>query len=502
MGCSGSNTLKNDKTKSTNTTSRGNVKIKSQSEKGLKFDNSNLVGHNRNDINYSYKFIEKLGEGTFGKVYKAMHHFSNQYRAVKKVNKKFTQYQDGETNFLIEIDILAKLDHPNIIKVYEYFTDKRFYYIVTELATGGELYEQIYKIHSFCERDAANIMKQLFSAVCYLHAQGIVHRDIKPENLLLETSDNNQFFIKVIDFGTSKLFNQEDAKNKKLTLKVGTPYYIAPEVLDKEYDNKCDLWSCGVILYILLSGYPPFDGENDKEIMDAVRKGEFSFNEDAWNHISKDAKSLISKLLTKNPNKRLSAEGALKDPWIMKHREKWEGEELIKLSSENLRKFTSKQKFQQASIAFIIHQMSANDMVKKLRDVFKKMDLSGDGRLSLDELKDGYVNNFSDQMTEEEFDSLIKSIDQDGSGYLEYEEFLRATVSTELIFTEKNMKMAFSFFDKDGSGMLSRDEIKEVLASSDESSAEAIDKIVQEMDTNGDGMISYKEFTELMKKSI
>ena len=149
--------------------------------------------------------------------------------------------------------MLSGLDHPNIIKVYEYFIDNKFYYVVTEIASGGELYDQIAKILYFNELDAAVIMQQLFSAIFYLHSRGIVHRDLKPENMMLETQAKGDLNIKLIDFGTANFYSKEEGSNK-MTLKVGTPYYIAPEVVKKNYDNKCDLWSCGVIMYILLCG--------------------------------------------------------------------------------------------------------------------------------------------------------------------------------------------------------------------------------------------------------
>ena len=291
-----------------------------------------------------------------------------------------------------------------------------------------------------------------------------------------------------------------------MTLKVGTPYYIAPEVVKKNYDNKCDLWSCGVIMYILLCGYPPFDGEDDDKIMASVVKGEFSFDSDEWLGISADAKNLITKLLTKDPKKRYSAEQALKDPWILKNL-KLKGTpnlSLPKISKDVLQKFTSKQKLQQASIAFLVHQMSTNDKVKNLRAIFKHIDESGDGRLSHDELRKGYQKYFSDSLNENEFELLISKLDQDNSGYIEYEEFLRATVDTESILTEKNLQFAFNFFDKDNSGKLSAEEVKSVLGviSTEKDGGDIVKSIISEVDINGDGEINYEEFKTLMKKNV
>lgn len=493
MGCGGSKT------------NESSAKYSGQFEKDeLTIQKEVLVVENKSPISKSYKVLEKLGEGTFGRVYKVLHIATAQIRAMKLVRRESVKYQDDEKKFLKEIEVLAKLDHPNIIKVFEYFVDNKFYYLITEFTAGGELYEQITKIQFYNEIDAAVIMRQIFSAVFYLHNRNICHRDLKPENLMLETNVKGDLTIKIIDFGAANIFEKKEAK---MTLKVGTPFYIAPEVINRQYDLKCDMWSCGVILFILLVGYPPFDGEGDEEVMNNVLKGQYSLDTEEWSNVSKEAKNLIKKLLVKDPSKRMSAEEALKDPWIIKNytlKEKANKVPIPKIPADTLKKFSSKQKLQQASIAFLVHQMSSNEMVKNLRSIFKQLDVSGDGRLSHQELKDGYKQYFADSLSEQEFDELINRLDGDNNGYVEYEEFLRATVDTASILSEKNLRLAFDFFDKDGSGMLSADEIKDVLGvvKDDNEKGDLIAKVIAEVDTNGDGEVSFEEFKNLMKKNI
>jgi len=188
-----------------------------------------------------------------------------------------------------------------------------FYYVYSRLCNGGELFERIAQQQYFSERDAANVIKQVLSAINYCHSRNIVHRDLKPENLLLDKDGENPR-VTIIDFGTSGVIDPE----KKMQQKFGTPYYIAPEVLKKNYDQKCDLWSCGVILYILLCGYPPFNGSSDKQIIQAVHAGKYDVSEPEWKDVSDEAKDLVAKLLTYQPEKRITALEALNHPWIKK----------------------------------------------------------------------------------------------------------------------------------------------------------------------------------------
>lgn len=204
-----------------------------------------------------------------------------------------------------------QLDHPNIIKLHETWETDRICFLVTELCEGGELFFYITKRKHLTESQAASVMRQAFYALCYLHNNKICHRDIKPENFLLFKEDDDSY-IKLIDFGLAKRVS----KNEVMNSPNGTPYYIAPEVLKGSYTTQCDNWSMGVVMYIMLSGKPPFGGRSNKEIIDNVLKGSYSFNSSVWTGISKLAKDLISKLLDRQADMRLTAEEAYNHPWI------------------------------------------------------------------------------------------------------------------------------------------------------------------------------------------
>lgn len=183
-----------------------------------------------------------------------------------------------------------------------------------EYCTGGELFDRIVSAQRFTEKHAADIMNQMLSAVKHLHEHNIVHRDLKPENFLMnDTGEDAE--IKLIDFGLSKRFSQKDELEKMHTV-VGTPYYVAPEVLKGNYDKQCDVWSLGVILFVFLCGYPPFEGDNNKEIFKNVLKTPLTFDPIDWDRVSDAAKDLLTKMLEKDPTKRISAQQCLEHPWF------------------------------------------------------------------------------------------------------------------------------------------------------------------------------------------
>jgi len=344
-------------------------------------------------------------------------------------------------------------------------------------------------------------MYQVLSAVTYCHQNNIVHRDLKPENLLLETppTDSENIIVKVIDFGTSSLFTPSSRLHKR----IGTPYYIAPEVLNMNYSEKCDVWSCGVILYILLSGYPPFSGHNNEEIMLKVRTGQFAFRQPEFNSISEEAKSLIRRMLTKDPNSRLSAEAALQDPWITKHSAQKAVDSAVALESlDNLRRFRADEKLKQAAVTFITAQLLSKDQTNQLRDVFRSLDRNGDGRLSKEELILAYQTHNSEEKTQEIVANVMKTVDVDKNGYIDYSEFIAASINFHTLISKTNLEQTFRAFDKDGSGKISVLELKELLGGEQEISELAWESVVKEVDQNSDGEIDLKEFISMMLHTV
>lgn len=297
--------------------------------KDLTIKKSNFISFKKGSISKEYTFGKSLGSGSFGTVREAIHKITGNVRAVKILKKS---EQDEEKLFL-EVDILARLSHPNIMQIYEFYDDNTNFYIVSEYCPGGELFDCITEKGVFTEKEACFLMKQILSGICYSHENKVVHRDLKPENILLDDKSDNPI-LKLIDWGGARYF----LKHKKMNRINGTPYYIAPEVLAESYDEKCDVWSCGVILYILLCGYPPFNGESDSDIMMSVRKGKYDFPVEEWATVSKDAKDLVNKMLTYDPKKRFSAKDCLSHSWIEKYNQ-LENSKINESAIQKMKKF-------------------------------------------------------------------------------------------------------------------------------------------------------------------
>ncbi|CAD8113683.1 unnamed protein product [Paramecium sonneborni] len=436
-----------------------------------------------------YEIVKKIGQGGFGEVYLVKHLSTENLRAAKVVLRKTI---NCEEKLLEETEILKTLDHPNIVKVLEIFADFKYYYIVTEYCQGGELLERIKTITNYNENLAAKYMKQIFSAIQYCHQKNIVHRDLKPENILFDSRDPDGN-LKVIDFGAS----EKMIDSSFLTKKIGTPYYVAPEVLsDQGYDEKVDIWSCGVILYILLIGRPPFKGGNDMETLRLARQGKLNTNSERWLRTNEQAKDLIMKMIVVDPKKRISMQEAFNHPWIQNiQQNEIEDISLIK----NLSQFSAQNKLRAAIIQFISVQLVKKEESEKLFITFKTLDQNGDGVLSKDELLKGMLSADIDHLKAETMaNGLMQKLDVNESGKVDFTEFISAALLQQQKITINNVKLAFRMFDIDGNGVISKQELESIFGGI-EIDNQAWDDILQKCDRNQDGVIEEEEFVKLLE---
>ena len=262
-----------------------------------------------------------LGTGFHGSVRKCINRRTGDVFAVKTIRKTDKGVKPGA--LAREIRLLREIKHSSIIQLVDVFEDAEHLHLVTDLCEGGELFDKIVENLSnevsdtpcFAEDEAARIIRQLLEAVSYMHRNNIVHRDIKPENIIFKTTEEGSS-IKVVDFGLARK-HYERLEPPMATI-TGTPYYIAPEVLRRSYDKSCDLWSVGVVAYILLAGYPPFNGESNSETHRAVLRGRYHFAKEEWSCISSEARDFVRRLLRMDPRQRMTVEEALTHPWIVR----------------------------------------------------------------------------------------------------------------------------------------------------------------------------------------
>ena len=277
------------------------------------------------DINSIFALDGMIGDGKFGTVFLA-HPLDdlNSNVAIKLIPQKSFSHRIEK-----ELLLLKSIEHENVIRYISAYADKEYFYIVTEYCDGGELFKKVVDNGRIDEMEAWGIIAQLLSSVEFLHNMNICHRDLKPENILFKSSQSDQ--IKIIDFGLSKQLKKGEIMEKKL----GTPYYLAPEVLEEKYGKEVDLWSIGVITFVILWGYPPFYGQDAKELFTNIYKVNYEFWDEDWDFISDEAKDFISRLLVKDPTERMTSEQARNHPWIISGMSKSEPSNLDELKSNS-----------------------------------------------------------------------------------------------------------------------------------------------------------------------
>ena len=452
------------------------------------FNKEEFVGKVKGKLEEKYEIVKEIGTGGFSRCLLVKNKTTGILYACKELTKKKLSDYEG---LMREVNLMIKLDHPNIIKLYEVYENEKYIYLIMELCTGGELFDRIVENTEngkpFTEKQAANLFRQMMSAINYCHKNGIVHRDLKPENLLYLNKDENSP-IKVIDFGMSKRFDSAHFMSEK----VGTAYYISPEVLKGKYDEKCDIWSAGVILYIIICGYPCFNGDDDDEIFAAIQKGKIYFPSPEWDNISNDVKDLIKKMCT-SPEKRLTAEQVLNETWV-KDNAPNSTQILLPMKPDGLKNYANSNKLRKAVLTYIASRLSEED-IKKIKEVFQSIDVDNDGKLSFEEMKKAI--SLTDGIKIEFDEKIFKSIDTDNSGAIEYTEFISACIEKNIYLNKEKLKEAFKLFDADGSGKISRAEIQKVLHI--EKQSKEIDNIMKKHDTNKDGEIDFEEFLNMMK---
>ncbi|XP_039053724.1 calcium-dependent protein kinase 33-like [Hibiscus syriacus] len=440
------------------------------------------------DIKEHYTLEQELGRGQYGIIYLCTENSTGNTYACKSISKRKLKTKQDKDDVKKEVEIMKHLSaQPNIVEFRGVYEDVHSVNIVMELCAVGELFDKIIAEGHYSERAAAAICRQVLNVVQNFHFMGVMHRDLKPENFLLSSKDDGAM-LKATDFGFS-VFIEEGKQYLDI---VGSAYYIAPEVLRQSYGKEIDIWSAGVILYVLLSGVPPFWAEG---ILEAILEGVIDFESDPWPSISESAKDLVRKMLTMDPKERPTAAQALDHPWL---REGAASDKPIDSAVlTRLKQFRAMNQLKKLALKVIAENLSEEE-IKGLKAMFTNIDTDNSGTITYEELKEGLAR-LGSKLNEAEVKQLMEAADVDGNGTIDYIEFISATMHRHRLERDEHLYKAFQHFDKDNSGFITMDELEAAMKEygmGDEANSK---QIISEVDTDNDGRINYDEFCTMMR---
>ena len=490
-----------------------------------------------------YKELLTLGTGTYGTVKKVCL-IKNELtiRAMKIIPKENLIDGIDNSKLIDEITILKKLDHPNIMKIYECFVDQDNFYIISDFCDQGDLLGKLEKLGKMNEIVVKFLMDQILNAVAYLHSKSVLHGDIKLENILLYTASKNKgrrftsinmdinhlvdlrkeinrsnsvtkrsrnyvndmlnYEVKLIDLGCSKYFVNKK-KHKVLSGIIGTTLYCSPEVVDDLYDEKSDEWSCGVLMYMLLCGEAPFQGESEEEIFEKIKKGEYNFDPIEFNEVSENCKDLIRKLLEPK-KKRIKACEALRHPFFTEFfnpNKAMTANKDLNILKKLINYKIGKSKFHETIYAFICNNYISIDEEKQLRAVFRYMDKEEKNSISKEDLK-SCLNEINIYLSNEEFNNIFKLLDANQSDYIEYQEFLRAACDKKSLLTEENLKNTFlALSGGEEKESINREDIKKFIFHDSNIQDNILNEYLEQFGMKLDEKMNFEQFSDIIKNN-
>ena len=458
-------------------------------------------------ITQYYEVLKKIGEGASAKVYKVKEKSSGEIKAMKQVVKsKLPDIKYFET----EIKILSLLDHPNIVRLFEVFEDDKNFYLIMELCHGGNLLSRM-KNNKYKEKAAAVLMEQIVSAVAYCHEKGICHRDLKPENVLF-CDESPHSPVKIVDFGISNIFvlsltnfqieiKEGNLSLQKMDSQIGTIYFVSPEIIKGSYNEKCDIWSLGILLYYSLCGYPPFVGANDSQLIQSIFESKLTFPNEDWKNISESAKDLIKKMLS-SEKKRISAKEIMNHKWIKtKLRKKLEKK--ITFDFDKLNDYKHFNFFKKLILLYLASRLKTEES-GPIGEIFRKINECKTGMIDFEDFKSFIINNQDNEIIGGETDDEIKKkfleIDVDGNNKIDFTEFIAANMDKAIFKDKEKLRIAFDAFDIDKNGIINKEDIINILKLENLYDANKIvSDLIDPNDINKDGKIDFDEFCKLME---
>jgi len=439
----------------------------------------------QNDYNVEKK---ALGTGYSGAVLLATSKLTGRKCAVKAFKLNGVS-SEKKKELASECEIFLGMDHPHVARLVDVYEGNDQLSLVMECMEGGELFDRVTQRKMFTEKDAVYASYQMLLAVNYLHSCRVVHRDLKLENFLYESKDSD--FLKLIDFGFSKVWD----KNTKMELSCGTLSYVAPEVLNKSYTEQCDMWSLGVIVFILLVGYMPFSGSSERQQIAAIRAGKYTWRKDRWKNVSAVGSEFVQKLLVVDPGVRLTAEQALQHPWIANRKAVTEGKRMSfdQSMADAICAFAQESQFRRAVMQLMAWSLTAEERAE-VRDAFLELDKEHTGSVSLLSLQHMLEERF--HVPEGEAGKVFQALDGNHDGTINYSEFLAAMVASRIQIHDNLLRATFRRFDTNEDGFINPEDLKQVLGD-----GLPMQNIMHQLDKNSDGKISMDEFMTYLRNA-
>lgn len=437
-----------------------------------------------------------VGKGAFAKVYEGTSLSNPKLKVAIKAYKKKHLFEEDIKAIEAEVRVLSSLDHPNIVRYYEAIADAKNLYIVTEYIEGETLAKRLTKSkRPFREEDAAYVLHQLASAINHCHSNNVVHRDIKPDNIMIDGDLN----VTLIDFGLSKVFS----KKKLLKSKAGSPLFMAPEISNEKYSNKCDIWSFGVLMYIMLSGRLPFSGTTPAEVIKQAKQCELAFDSEFWTNTSQEAKDLMKKTININVKERYNCQQVLEHEWFDLLRDDTTDDSNANTEEqvlESLRNFNCESMFKKACLNLLARMVKLRPDVT-IRQEFHRIDEKKNALISKDELKNAF-DKINANIDDKEITQIIESVDFSGDNHISYTDFCVATMDSSELLTSTNIRTLFNQFDRNGDGEIDKQDILRELGCLNKKLPKSeIKNILKRYDAQKRGYITYQEFEDMIMNS-
>ena len=450
----------------------------------------NMIRIKKGNIDDEYKITDEIKNLKHSVLFKCKSRYSEKkYLArVFNINKIHSNALDC---FLIEIELLRRIDHPNIVKIIDIYKNSKNIIIVMEYCKGGGLLDRIKLQKDWDEGIVAYYFKQIRSAVAYLNRNGIVHSNLNPESFVF-INKNKDSPLKLIEFGSYKHFDKE----LPITQRVDSILYLAPEVITEVYDEKCDIWNLGALLYTMLAATHRFNGKTEKDIIESILNNKFTIENNELQNISIEAKDLLLKMLNSSPSNRLNAIEVLQHPWLVNNFENLsQNYAILNRTLIKLLKFQNETKLQKATLSIIVSQIMSTDELKALNSIFTNIDKNGDGIISKEEIIQA-LEKYTDY-SKNTINKLIYEADFGHRQEINYTKFLAATVDWAKEMSRERLLEAFRIFDIDKNGKISAEELQVIFGGSHKNKQTFIN-MIQEVDKNRDGQIDFEEFFEYM----